>query len=99
MSSTRRAREDAKSERKQLYFDLICGLISAVLAVAGITGFAIAYGITSWSGFLTGLIFWVLYMILSLFLIGIGLYTRRKERQMWERGEIEPRKDVSPPML
>ncbi|MHA2006787.1 MAG: hypothetical protein ACXABO_04570 [Promethearchaeota archaeon] len=75
--------DEAKSERKRLYFDLICGLVSSILAITGIIFFAVMYGITDMAGWLTGLVFWVLYLLLSVFLLSIGLYTKYKEMQMW----------------
>jgi len=89
MSMTRRARENAKRERKQLYFDIMCSIVSSVLALTGIIFFAIMYGITDWSGFYTGLIFWIFYLTLSLFLLGIGLYSRYLELKY---GLYTPRK-------
>ena len=74
---------EAKSERKKLYFDLICGIVSSVLALTGIIFFAIMYGITNMVGWFTGLTFWILYLMLSIFLMGIGFYTKWKEKQMW----------------
>ncbi|KKK41131.1 MAG: hypothetical protein Lokiarch_45750 [Candidatus Lokiarchaeum sp. GC14_75] len=78
-----RVQNEAKSERKKLYFDIICGIVSSVLALMGIIFFAVIYGITNMVGWLTGLTFWILYLMLSVFLMGIGLYTKWKEKQMW----------------
>jgi uncharacterized Tic20 family protein len=77
-------RKDKETEeRKMLYFDLTCGIVSSILSLAGITFFAIAYGITNWPGFFTGLIFWIFYLLLSIFMIAIGLYTKKKERELF----------------
>jgi hypothetical protein len=70
-------------ERKMLYFDLTCGIVSSIIALSGIISFAILYGITYWPGFFTGLIFWAFYLVLSIFMIGIGLYTKKKERELF----------------
>jgi len=75
--------DEAKSERKRLYFDLICGMVSSILALMGIIFFAIMYGITDMAGWLTGLTFWILYLLLSVFMVAIGLYTKHKERQLF----------------
>ena len=90
-------KDEAKEERKKLYFDLICGTVSAILALTGIIFFAIAYGITNLAGFLTGLIFWICYLILSLFIIGVGLYTKYLERKYG----IMPKKkkELKPPIV
>jgi hypothetical protein len=63
-----------------IYFDLIGGAVSSILALTGITYFTIMYGITNYAGWLTGLIFWILYLILSIFLIFVGLYSKYKEK-------------------
>ncbi|MFX1281817.1 MAG: hypothetical protein ACFFA3_20880 [Promethearchaeota archaeon] len=75
--------DQAKSERKRLYFDLICGIVSSILALTGIIFFAVMYGITNMAGWLTGLVFWILYLSLSIFMISIGVYTKYKERQLF----------------
>lgn len=75
--------DQAKSERKRLYFDLICGIVSSVLALTGIIFFAVMYGISNMAGWLTGLVFWILYLLLSIFMISIGVYTKYKERQLF----------------
>ncbi len=92
-------KDEAKQERKKLYFDLICGTVSAILAIAGIIFFAIAYGITNWAGFLTGLIFWILYLFLSLFLIGVGLYTKQQERKYGIYTKKKKKKEIKPPIV
>jgi O-antigen/teichoic acid export membrane protein len=75
--------DEAKSERKRLYFDLICGIVSSILALTGIIFFAVMYGITNMGGWLTGLVFWILYLSLSIFMISIGVYTKYKERKLF----------------
>ncbi|MFX1572561.1 MAG: phage holin family protein [Promethearchaeota archaeon] len=92
-------KDEAKEERKRLYFDLICGTISAILAIVGILFFAIAYGITNRTGFLTGLIFWISYLILSVFLIGVGLYTKHQERKYGIYIKKKKKKEIKPPRV
>ncbi len=92
-------KDQAKDERKKLYFDLICGIVSAILALIGIIFFAIAYGITSWVGFLTGLIFWILYLFLSIFLIGVGIYTKKQERKYGIVTTKKKKKEIKPPII
>ena len=78
-----RKRDKAKSERKGFYFDVICGMVSSIIALTSIIFVSIMYGITNMGGWFAGLTFWILYLILSLFLMGIGFYTKRKEKQLW----------------
>ena len=75
--------DEAKSERRRLYFDLICGMVSSILALIGIIFFAVMYGITNMTGWLTGLTFWILYLLLSISMVAIGVYTKHKERQLF----------------
>ena len=93
MSIVQRKRD--RKERQALYFDLICGMVSSILALIGIIFFAVMYGITNMAGWLTGLTFWILYLILSIFLIGMGVYLWYKEKY-WD--EIIPKKDLKPPI-
>jgi len=86
----------AKNERKKLYFDLICGVICSVTALTGIIVVTIMYGITDMVGWLTGLIFLILYLVLSLLLVCYGLYTKWKEKNFDENA---PRKDLKPPIV
>ena len=67
--------------------------------ITGIIFFAIAYGITSWGGFLTGLIFWICYLILSVFLIGVGLYTKHQERKYGIYIKKKKKKEIKPPRV
>ncbi|MHA2281458.1 MAG: hypothetical protein ACXAC5_11440 [Promethearchaeota archaeon] len=89
-------KDEAKSERKRLYFDLICGAVCSITALSGIIFVFLMYGITDMAGWLTGLTFWIIYLIFSLFLISIGLYTRWKEKHFDDR---PPRTDLKPPIV
>ena len=44
----------------------------------------------------TGASFWILYLILSIFLIGMGVYLWYKEKH-WD--EEKSRKDLKPPII
>ncbi len=85
-----------KKERQQLYFDLICGIICSVTALSGIIFMTIVHGISDMSGWLVGFTFWMVYLIFSLFLISVGLYTRWKDKHFDEK---KPRKDLKPPIV
>jgi hypothetical protein len=67
--------KDAKNDRKKIYFDCICGVTCATLALIGIAYFSIMYGVTNYIGFYIGTIFWIGWLCLSLFLIGVGVYS------------------------
>ena len=94
-------KDQAKEERKRLYFDLICGIISSILAITGIIFFAIMYGITDYAGFITGLIFWIFYLCLSIFMIIIGLYTGYIEKKYGlyiRKRKKKKKKKIEPPI-
>ncbi len=84
-----------KKDRQALYFDLICGIVSSILALTGIFYVAITQKIRNMGMFITGASFWILYLILSIFLIGMGVYLWYKEKY-WD--EIIPKKDLKPPI-
>ncbi len=84
-----------KKDRQALYFDLIWGIVSSILALTGIFYVAITQKIKNMGMFITGASFWILYLILSIFLIGMGVYLWYKEKH-WD--EIIPKKDLKPPI-
>jgi len=88
--------DKVKSERQRLYFDLICGVICSTSALAGIMYVTIMFKITNVGGWLTGLTFWIFYLILSISCIVMGIYSKWKEKQFDER---KPRKDLKPPIV
>lgn len=87
---------EIKRERKALYFDFICGIISSVLALTGLTVVAISHRIFSMGWFTVSVIFWTSYALFSFFLIGLGIYTWKKEKNF---DSIEPRKDLKAPIV
>ena len=84
-----------KKDRQALYFDLICGIVSSILALTGISYVAITQKIRNMGMFITGASFWILSLILSIFLIGMGVYLWYKEKH-WD--EEKSRKDLKPPI-
>jgi len=68
--------KDLKSERIQIYFDCICGTICSISALIGIFFFTLpGGGIKDITFFVIGTTFWFGYLFLSVFLIGVGVYT------------------------
>jgi len=68
--------KDQKSERIQIYFDCICGTICSISALIGIFFFTLPRGeIKNFTYFVIGTTFWFGYLFLSLFIIGVGIYT------------------------
>ncbi len=89
-------KDKAKSERKSLYFDLICGVISSTSALIGIIFITFMHEITNMTGLLAGLTFWTAYLVFSLFLLSVGLYTRWKDKKFDNK---PPRKDLKPQIV
>lgn len=85
-----------KKERKDLYFDLICGVISAVISLTGIIYIAILNRITNIGLFIAGFTFWMCYFLISVLLISYGLYTSYKEKNF---DENKRRKDLRAPIV
>ena len=88
--------DDATNERIKLYFDLIVGTLLSAGAMVGLFFWTNIVDINSYMWWLVGFIFWLCYLGLSLFLIGVGFYTRYKEKHYHER---EPRKDLRAPIV
>ena len=86
----------AKNERKAVYFDLICGIVCSVSAFTALIFVTVMYGITNMVAWLTGSVFLILYLILSLSLICYGLYAKWKDKNFDEKS---PRKDLKPPIV
>ncbi|TET55939.1 MAG: hypothetical protein E3J52_12720 [Promethearchaeota archaeon] len=87
---------EIKNERKAIYFDIICGIISSVLALTGLTFAAISKRIFSMGWFTVSVTFWTGYLLFSFFLIGLGIYTWKKEKNF---DSMEPRKDLKAPIV
>ena len=74
-------RNDVKSERISIYFDCICGTICSISALFGIFFFALPGGdIKDFTFFVIGTTFWFGYLFLSLFVIGVGIFTYYKAK-------------------
>lgn len=82
------ANDERKSSNKAVWFDCICGVISSIIALVGITfvtlnpAHHVQYEFYGW--FIFGLTFWIGYLIFSFFLISLGFYTWHKEKHFDE---------------
>ena len=86
-----------KSARKAIYFDCICGSISSIAALIGIFVFAQEKGILYPINFTVGLIFWIGWLGMSIFLIGLGIHTYYGEKN-YDPNAIS-RKKIKAPMV
>ena len=85
-----------KRERLAIYVDCICGASSAIFSLSCIIFFAITEGIPYPGRFSVGLIFWIIWLIFSLTLIGIGVYQYLQFKHFDEK---EQRKDLKAPIV
>ncbi len=90
------SQKQLKSERKGIYFDIICGITSSVIALTGITMAVIFNRVASIGWFTISVTFWGGYLAFSFFLIGLGIYTWRKEKNF---DKYQPRTDLKAPMV
>ena len=89
-------KKQLKKERAGIYFDIICGITSAIIALSAITFVVVVKGIYSIGWFTAGLTFWIVYLIFSFFLMGVGIYTWHKEKNYDKYG---PKKDLKAPIM
>jgi len=90
--------ENIKRERVQIYFDCICGIICSLSALIGIFVFVLpGVGIQNITFFVIGASFWLGYLCLSCFLIGVGVYTYYKSKNY--SPDNPPKKKLKAPMV
>ncbi len=87
---------EEKNERISVYVDCILGTISSSLALFAIAFTTIKYGISNPKWYTVGLTFWICWLIFSLFLIGLGIYTHIKNKNF---DVTKARKDLRPPII
>ncbi len=75
----------AKKERQSIYFDLICGIISSILALSGIIFVKIKSEIIRPALFIAGLTFWIFYLCFAIFMIFLGIYLWYQEKHFDEK--------------
>ena len=67
--------DEVRNERIAIYFDCICGTICSITALIGIFFFTLPGGIKNFTTFVIGITFLFGYLFVSLFVIGLGIYT------------------------
>ena len=72
--------KDNKSERIQIYFDCICGIVSSIVSLFGIFLVTLQKGILNPTNFTLGISFCIGYLVVSIFMIGLGIYTWYREK-------------------
>ncbi|MFX1363901.1 MAG: hypothetical protein ACFFCE_14025 [Promethearchaeota archaeon] len=85
-----------KKERQAIYFELICGLISSILALVGIIFNMSESEIRRPAFFIAGFVFWIFYLCFSIFLICLGIYLWYQEK-IYEKKVYK--KDIKAPIV
>ncbi len=91
-----KSEREIKDERIAIYFDIICGLLSSVLALTGLAVAAISNRIFSMGWFAVSITFWTAYLLFSFFLIGLGIYTWKMNKNYDIK---KPKKELKPPII
>ena len=91
-----KSEKEIKDERIALYFDLICGVVTSSVALTGLTYVFVSHRIFSIGWFTISITFWLGFLLLSLLLIGYGIYTYQKNKHF---DSSEPRKDLKAPIV
>jgi hypothetical protein len=86
-----------KNERIQIYFDCICGTVCSISALIGIFFFVLPGGIKDFTFFVIGTTFWFGYLLLSLFIIGVGISGYYKSKNFSSDGPVS--KKLKAPMI
>lgn len=94
MTLTPRSKE--KNYRTEIYFDCICGVISALLSISCMIYVAIIEEIQNPGWFIVSLTFWGCYLLFSFFLIGLGIYTYYQKENFDKK---KSKKDLKPPII
>ena len=87
-----------RNERIAIYFDLIGGIVSSLFSICAIVFFTITGEITNFTtAYFVGLGFWIVWLLISLGLIGLGIHTHYADKNYDARaGTRKPRKLKAP---
>jgi len=89
-----------KNERIAMYFDVISGIIMSTFTLFGIFYFTMTEHITNFSVFyVLGLVFWIGWLGLSIFLMVIGIKAYLDEKHFNLTGERKNPKKIRAPMV
>ena len=69
-----------RNVRIAIYFDSVLGIVCGITAFLGIFFYTQQEGIVKPIIFTLGIIFWSSYLGLSIFMIGLGIYTYYREK-------------------
>ncbi len=91
-----KSEREIKNERKAMYFDVICGIMSSVLSLSGLAFAAISNRIFNMGWFAISVTFWTAYLLFSFFLIGLGIYTWKMNKNYDIK---KPKKELKSPII
>ncbi len=89
-------KDEVKSERKKIYFDVGCGIVFTTITLIGVYFVNKEYGILNRDGWYIGVTFIILYLIFCLFLVCLGIYNKWRENHIDERKQ---KKDIKLPLV
>jgi len=87
---------EIKDGKKAIYLDIICGIMSSALALAALAFAAISHRIFNMGWFAVSVTFWTAYLLFSFFLIGLGIYIWKMNKNFETK---KPRKDLKAPIV
>ncbi|MFX0001533.1 MAG: hypothetical protein ACFE9Q_12590 [Candidatus Hodarchaeota archaeon] len=84
-----------------MYVDCVCGSISSIISLSAVIFVAVTEGIKPNPFFRIALSFWILWLILSITIVGIGLhlYLLEKNYDKWKKKQQKRKKKLEPPIL
>jgi hypothetical protein len=89
-----------RNERIAIYADLIGGTISSLFSICAIVFFTITGEITNFTIFyFIGLGFWIVWLLISLGLIGLGIHTHYADKNYDRRVETRKPRKLKAPMI
>jgi len=89
-----------RNERIAIYFDLIGGVVSSSVAIFAIVFFTLTEEITEiTTTYIIGLGFWIVWLLMSLSLIGLGIHTHYTEKSYNSGAKTRKPRKLKAPMV
>ncbi|MFX1380388.1 MAG: hypothetical protein ACFFA4_14985 [Promethearchaeota archaeon] len=85
-----------KNERRAIYFDVFCGMTSSSIALTGIAYAIINQRVASIGWFTIHMTFWIGWLLFSLFILSLGIFTWYKEKHY---DDYEQKKNLKAPIV
>lgn len=84
-----------KKERKAVYFDLTCGMVSSIISLVAMTFSIMNSGVNEMGFFTMSVTFWIGYLLFSIFMICIGIWGHYKTKK---HGFVKSKKALKVPI-